>query len=416
MIPLYLSSSCYQMKDEALLKVLKIDNEVVVYMRSTQNTDWDPAKPFGAKVAQATREAEKLAKLSETSASLMGRLGIYLQCTQGFISGAFLAREKERQAWLAGHPPLLLPSYVTDDTLPGAISLANFSTAAISRLAEARSRFRPASTLHVKISGGASLRFDAILGEQAGLPGFDPGSPEYARVPKRKEDSQGYLPSGLFADENCPAGEDLAEVSRTSVQPPRVGSYGGSPHVADPADATLPVDTGLGQPVRTHLPERGDSRRVRVVDVTGQSSSWPPLPASRSDYVDRNRCLQGRVGRRPRQLGGLRALVKSLGQATHQLARASSGLANPEAFPTSVAGHCCGCHFRTIPPRLPISTRWAGPSPHLCAIWHWTSGHGAGNTTSFLWPATCLGTRTSLRMPRPGGATVTRQSGPSTTR
>ena len=48
----------------------------------------------------------------------------------------------------------------------------------------------------------------------------------------------------------------------------------------------------------------------------------------------------------PRRLGGLRTLVKSLCQATHQLARASSGLANPEAFPTSVAGHCCGCHFR----------------------------------------------------------------------
>ena len=28
------------------------------------------------------------------------------------------------------------------------------------------------------------------------------------------------------------------------------------------------------------------------------------------------------------------------------MARASSGRANPEAFPTSVAGHCCGCHFR----------------------------------------------------------------------
>ena len=63
-----------------------------------------------------------------------------------------------------------------------------------------------------------------------------------------------------------------------------------------------------------------------------------------------------------------------------------------------------------------ISTRWAGPSPRLCAFWHWTSGHGAGNTTSFLWPATCPGTRTSLRMPCPGGATVTRRSGPSTTR
>ena len=104
-------------------------------MRSTQNTDWDPAKPFGAKVAQATREAEKFAKLSETLVSLMGRLWIYLQRTQGFISGAFLAREKECQAWLAGLPPPVLPSYVTDNTLPGAISLANFLTAAMSRLA-----------------------------------------------------------------------------------------------------------------------------------------------------------------------------------------------------------------------------------------------------------------------------------------
>ena len=91
--------------DEALLKVLEIDSEVVVYMRSTQSTDWDTAKPFGSKVAHATREAEKFAKLSETPASLMARLGIYLQRTQGFISGAFLAREKERKAWLVGVPP-----------------------------------------------------------------------------------------------------------------------------------------------------------------------------------------------------------------------------------------------------------------------------------------------------------------------
>ena len=43
-------------------------------MRSTQNPDWDPAKPFGPKVAHATKEAENYAKLSETSAALMGRL------------------------------------------------------------------------------------------------------------------------------------------------------------------------------------------------------------------------------------------------------------------------------------------------------------------------------------------------------
>ena len=121
--------------DEALLKVLELDNEAIVYMRSTQNPDWDPAKPFGPKVPHATKEAEKFAKVSETSAALTARLGIYLQRTQGFISGAFVEREKERQAWQAGLPPPELPSYITDDTLPGAISLANFLTAAITRVA-----------------------------------------------------------------------------------------------------------------------------------------------------------------------------------------------------------------------------------------------------------------------------------------
>ena len=121
--------------DEALLKVLELDNEAIVHMRSTQNPDWDPAKPFGPKVPHGTKEAEKFAKVSETSAALTARLGIYLQRTQGFISGAFVEREKERQAWQAGLPPPELPSYITDDTLPGAISLANFLTAAITRVA-----------------------------------------------------------------------------------------------------------------------------------------------------------------------------------------------------------------------------------------------------------------------------------------
>ena len=215
----------------------------------------------------------------------------------------------------------------------------------------------------VKVTDRAPPRLDVILGKQAGiprkrgkisahphsgpgLPGFDPGSPEHARVPERKENPQGYPPSGLFAGENCPAGKDLAEVSRILVQPPRVGPYGGSPHAADPADAPRPVDAGLRQPLRAHLSERGNPRRARMMGVAGQPSGRPTLSASRSDNVDRDGCLQGGLGRPPRRLGGRRALVKSLGQATHQLARASSGLANPEAFPTSVAGHCCGCHFR----------------------------------------------------------------------
>ena len=117
--------------------------------------------------------------------------------------------------------------------------------------------------------GGASPRFDAVLGEQAriprkrgkvpahphsgpGLPGFDLGPPEYACISKREKDFQGYPPSALFAGENCPAGEDLAEVSRTLVQPPQVGSDGGSPRATDQTDTPRPVDTGLGQSVCTH--------------------------------------------------------------------------------------------------------------------------------------------------------------------
>ena len=96
---------------------------------------------------------------------------------------------------------------------------------------------RQADEKSVKVAGRAPSRLDVILGKQAGiprkrgqvsahshsgpgLPGFDPGSPEYARVPERKENPQGYPSSSLFAGENCPAGEDLAEVSRTLVQPP----------------------------------------------------------------------------------------------------------------------------------------------------------------------------------------------------
>ena len=117
----------------------------------------------------------------------------------------------------------------------------------------------------------------------------------------------------------------------------------------------VPMAVVHTQPIQLMLHDQWtqvlDSPYVRIHPNEATLTEWWTSQAnlrvaSRSDYVDRNRCLQGRVGRPPRRLGGLPALVKSLGQATHQLARASSGLANPEAFPTSVAGHCCGCHFR----------------------------------------------------------------------
>ena len=105
-------------------------------MRSTQSSDWDPAKPFGPKAAHATKEAEKFAKLSETSVALMGRLGIYLQRTQGFISGAFVAREgpswpESRSARPGRRVSRRQNSRRALQTTHCAISLANFLTAAI---------------------------------------------------------------------------------------------------------------------------------------------------------------------------------------------------------------------------------------------------------------------------------------------
>ena len=84
--------------------------------------------------------------------------------------------------------------------------------------------------------------------------------------------------------------------------------------------------------------------------------------------------------------------------------------------PILLDGRLLWMSFQITPPRLLTSRRRAGLSPHPCAAWHWMSGHGAGNTIYFLWPATCPGTRTSLRMPCPAGNNVIRQSGPSTTR
>ena len=89
MIPLYPRYSRYQRTMRLSSKSSRLITRLWSICGPPQNTDWDPAK-----VAQATCEAQKFAKLSETSASLMGRLGIYLQRTQGFISGAFLAQER----------------------------------------------------------------------------------------------------------------------------------------------------------------------------------------------------------------------------------------------------------------------------------------------------------------------------------
>ena len=170
--------------------------------------------------------------------------------------------------------------------LPFGLSTAHRGLPQNSRGRHAPVLRRLADEKSVKVAGRAPSRFDVVLGKQAGIPrkrgqvsahshsgpgfhGFDPGSPEYACVPERKENPQGYPSSSLFAGENYPAGKDLVEVSRTLVQPPRVGSYGGSPHAADPANAPRPEDTGLGQPLSAHLSKRGNPRRAKMVDVAG---------------------------------------------------------------------------------------------------------------------------------------------------
>ena len=96
-------------EDETLLKVLEVDAEVTEYMRSTYRVDWDPAKPFGPKGPHpVNKEVDRFAKQVESTSSLLARLSIYLQRTQGFISATIVNREKERAALLAGLPP---PTY-----------------------------------------------------------------------------------------------------------------------------------------------------------------------------------------------------------------------------------------------------------------------------------------------------------------
>ena len=122
-------------EDETLLKVLEVDAEVTEYMLSTYKLDWDPAKPFGPKGPHpVTKEAERFAKQVESTSSLLARLSIYLQRTQGFISATIVNREKERAALLAGLPPPPMPECMVDETLAGAVSLANYLTAAIGRI------------------------------------------------------------------------------------------------------------------------------------------------------------------------------------------------------------------------------------------------------------------------------------------
>ena len=50
------------------------------------------------------------------------------------------------------------------------------------------------------------------------------------------------------------------------------------------------------------------STRTRRLSPSKSGGRHRPI-----DYVDHNRCLQGRVGRPPRRLGGLRALVSEPG-------------------------------------------------------------------------------------------------------
>ena len=145
-------------EDEALVKVLEIDQEVTDYIRATHQPNWDTDKPFGSKPPRPTKEAERFARQTESTASLLVRLTIYLQRTQGFISGALLAREKERAAMLAGVAPPPMADYLVDGTLAGAISLSNYLAAAITRL-----------SIRMKMEAGFDrrLRFLAVaLAEQ----------------------------------------------------------------------------------------------------------------------------------------------------------------------------------------------------------------------------------------------------------
>ena len=73
----------------------------------------------------------------------LAHLSIYLQRTQGFISATILNWEKERAALLAGLPPPPMPQCMVDKTLAGAVSLANYLTAAIATRQKLEAGFDP---------------------------------------------------------------------------------------------------------------------------------------------------------------------------------------------------------------------------------------------------------------------------------
>ena len=66
-------------EDEGVLRILEVDPQVTEFLRTTAGQPaFDPAKPFGAKPSPAVRAADKFARQTEGTASLMARLSAYL--------------------------------------------------------------------------------------------------------------------------------------------------------------------------------------------------------------------------------------------------------------------------------------------------------------------------------------------------
>ena len=165
----------------------------------------------------------------------------------------------------------------------------------------------------------------------SGLPGVNPRPPSYSGVPKRKEGSERITLSGRISHSGSPADHNLAEVLGTSVQYQVICSYCGDAHGPPPALAPRAASQATDNPC-PDLYEPGDRGQVEMVGGTSQPYGGPTFPLPRSDDDNSNARLHGGVGRSPRQLGGLRRVVDSLGQAPYQLARASGCMADLETL------------------------------------------------------------------------------------
>ena len=105
--------------------------EAALFTKNFVNTAFTEKRPYKS---DSLTTAEKFAVRVEEQTGHMARLSSVLTHTQGFLQGAFWAREKERAERLENPDAELQPDKYPPDEVDAAIHLAGFCTAMIGRL------------------------------------------------------------------------------------------------------------------------------------------------------------------------------------------------------------------------------------------------------------------------------------------